>query len=122
MFEVGERVVCIDDRPDWMLDHSTGEKTLYDCPLVRGRLYVVREVFPPGYRGFSPVLDRGFRTTDLLIGVGAVRFDGTDMHAAHRFRKINGLDVSEGLAALKALCVPADKPASADRAATREVN
>lgn len=122
MFEVGERVVCIDDRPDWMLDHSIGEKTFFDCPLERGRLYIVREVYRPGSRFFVPLYGLDFFATGPLIGVGAVRFDGTDMHAAHRFRKINGLDVSEGLAALKALCVPADKPASADRAATREVN
>ena len=90
--------------------------------LERGRLYIVREVYPSGTRVFAPTLGRSCTVTGLLIGVGAVRFDGTDMHNPDRFRKINGLDVSEGLAALKALCVPADKPASADRAATREVS
>lgn len=111
MFDVGERVVCIDDGPDWLLNHSTGEKTWFDSPLERGRLYIVREVYPSGTRGFSPVLNRCFTSTGLLVGVGVIHFDGTDMHRPERFRKINGLDVSEGLAALKALCVPADKPA-----------
>lgn len=109
MFEAGERVVCVDDGPETWLDPETGKRWSEASGLVSGRIYVVAQMFPKGLRYEWP--DGSwmvFRVDAVDVGEGRADRCGLRYFSAQRFRKINGLDISEGLATVKALCAPAD--------------
>lgn len=111
MFEVGERVVCIDARPEEIIrDGRPGRRV--PCGLKVGQIYTVLSVYP---RGTSVEYGAGHRVIFGCdhIAVGVPDCDGHDSWWCERFRKINGLDISEGLAKVKALCMPADEKAAA---------
>lgn len=98
MFEVGERVVCVDDkwRGGWLLGAGI------PCPLVAGRVYTISKVLT-GNNGAYPNND----------GVAAVRLVEVrhpssprfDQFSSLRFRPLRKLDTSQALKALKDLTV-----------------
>lgn len=98
MFEVGERVVCVDDRPADILRGNQVVRRI-PVPLFRGRVYTVRGVIPAGsvYKSHH-----GGPTTTLgdAISVGVARPDGHDGYHVRRFRKLRKLSTKESLKAL----------------------
>lgn len=102
MFEVGDRVVCVDAGPDEILWHYEGSVTLEPTPLVEGRVYVILAVYPPGF----VFTDKDGNQADidgLSVSVGVAAVDGLDVWEHVRFRKIIKRDISQSLAELKAL-------------------
>jgi hypothetical protein len=103
MFEVGDRVVCVDDRPSWRRCRRTGEEFSYPTNLVKGGIYTVRQIIRGGTKLPNPVMGG---TSTLLadhVAVGVLNWCGRDDHAATRFRKLR--DISQSLAELKALTI-----------------
>ena len=98
MFEVGDRVVCVDVRPTRAFGFA-GEVLFEKATnLVRGKTYTILALIPPG----SPTED-GFVRTDLHVAVGVLNFRGADSHNADRFRKLR--DISQSLRELKELVI-----------------
>ena len=78
MFDVGEKVVCIDDKfPDWVVERYT------ELPKD-GQIYVIRDLIPASDYG------RGETCAVLLIGiVGDINKHGIENgFAARRFRPL----------------------------------
>jgi len=118
VFEVGDRVVCVDDSPvSW-------NGKIYSLGITRGEVFIVRAVFPnthtPGWQ--KP-------KNDLAISIGrenqyylAIMRElpvgyphpgvGPDAWRASRFRKLR--DISQSLSELKALTVNCPQLAEAD--------
>lgn len=100
MFEVGDRVVCVNDGPDDVIypDFTVVEPV----PLVRGNIYTVLAVYPPLFE--HPDFEGNETTFDLAtISVGVLGFDELDAWEVCRFRKLR--DISQSLTELKALTV-----------------
>ena len=97
MFEVGDRVVCVDDRPS-TLSHGSVVVESYPTSLVRGHVYTIRAVLPAGSRSA-----RGYIRHDTHVSVGVLNAHGEDSHNADRFRKLR--DISQSLRELKELAI-----------------
>ena len=100
MFEVGERVVCVDDGPDERTHKKTGAVDYYPSGLMKGRTYVVADVYRPKAVFWSSLFSAFFVTKSLGVAVGIDNMAGFDWHRANRFRKLRNLDTSQSLQAL----------------------
>jgi hypothetical protein len=92
MFEVGDRVVCVDDGPFY---------NGVAWPLRKGATFVVLCARPPRF-----LLAAGYETSlcgDIGIGEPNPVIDGIDSWPVSRFRKLR--DISQSLFELKALTI-----------------
>jgi hypothetical protein len=105
MFEIGERVVCVD--ADWSLD----DEMKSPCPLVVKKVYTVLAVLPAGTVIREDLTNRFTLDMNCIsVGVecpglnrirelcGSVLTD--DAWEVERFRKLQKLDIKQALAAL----------------------
>jgi hypothetical protein len=99
MFEVGERVVCVDNRPN-RRRKASGD-FFYPSPLRKGRVYTVLAVQKSGTERRCKYSDSGWVVlSGDHISVGEQCWHGHDYHGAVRFRKLRNLDTSQSLQAL----------------------
>lgn len=106
-FEVGDRVVCVDDGPGWFQSRRTGKKSWHPSNLVAGTVYTVQAFTPKGARYLLKIsgVSKFARSACDVISVGVVAGHGVDAHSASRFRKIERRDISQSLQALKDLAL-----------------
>ena len=105
MFDIGEKVVCVDDRaPPWA-----------NCPLENGKIYTVTDIFVRTSPALWP--DGVWRSGHKTVRLKEVCHEFPDLpeagFAASRFRKLPKLDTSAGLSALKSLTVKRREPVEA---------
>ena len=106
MFEVGDRVVCVDDGPADPFTRQ-GNRTDWTIPVVKGRVYTVRAVLPKHYVAGNP----GYPMLSIDAGgldVGELcvcRITGWATYGLNpaRFRKLR--DISQSLRELKELAI-----------------
>jgi hypothetical protein len=100
MFEVGDRVVCVDVRPSRFTVEGKPEEQ--PSNLTKGHVYVVTARYPQGLLYLRGGGNLGMLCSDH-IAVGVPNFFGDDMHSVRRFRKLR--DISQSLSELKALTI-----------------
>lgn len=105
MFDVGERVVCVNASAE---DYAVGDKgkISFKPRLVEREIYVVRRVFLPGsceefhLNGLvKKVIKVDF--INCCVDVGVPGFRGVPAHGATRFRKLRNLDHQQALAEIR---------------------
>jgi hypothetical protein len=101
MFEVGDRVVCVDDSDQFNVEADHVCDFFEVCFLKLRAVYVVLAVLPDGSNIVDDMGD-GYLIGDH-IAVGVPDQLGLDAWEARRFRKLR--DISQSLAELKALTI-----------------
>lgn len=97
MFDVGDRVVCVDDQPIEV--RVNGQiQAIYPVELKRGQLYTVLDCYPEGHQ--QPFQGGVLACTEDCIGVGHETPYGLDIWEAARFRRVVRMDTGESLAEL----------------------
>ena len=104
-FDVGDRVICVDDKPGKLMIPRMGKRIDLACGVVKGSVYTVLAILPRGTLVPCNIPGAYPKTTLTgdCISVGVLDGDGSDSHLVWRFRKLR--DISQSLRELKEMAI-----------------